>query len=199
MKGGVGIVFKLPGQVPAVLLRQFLGLEHHACAAQGRGRDNDLGTEHAHDLAALHREGGGHGGDKVVAALRADHGQRDACVAARGLNDGAARLQLAAALRVVDDGQRQAVFDGTKRVKELALHVQVHPCRGQAVHLDHGRPANSLGDVLIDGTPRRGARQGPASPGAHAGQEGAVCRGEHRAEGCAVGLWEVGVPATAIA
>merc|ERR1719471_1218297 len=54
MEGRVRVVLKLPRQQPAMLLCKLLSLEHHACAAQGSGCHNHLGTKHPHDLSALH-------------------------------------------------------------------------------------------------------------------------------------------------
>ena len=55
--GGIGRILELPREEPAVLLGQRLGLADHAGPALGRGGQNHLGAEHAHDLAALDREG----------------------------------------------------------------------------------------------------------------------------------------------
>ena len=53
---GIRFVLELAREEPAVLLRELLGLAHHAGAALGGGRENHLRAEHAHDLAALDRE-----------------------------------------------------------------------------------------------------------------------------------------------
>ena len=50
-------------------------------------------------------------GDEGIALGGAHHRQRDAGVAGRGLDDGLARLERALALRVLDDGDREAILD----------------------------------------------------------------------------------------
>ena len=94
-----------------MLLRQLRGLGHHGLAAPGGGREDHLGAEHAHDLAALDREGFHHDGDEGITLGGADHRQRDAGVARGGFDHRLARLQRAAALRVFDDGDRETILD----------------------------------------------------------------------------------------
>jgi len=49
------------------------------------------------------------------------------------LNDGVARLERAALLGVLDDGEREAVLDRRERVEELALGVHVDRVRVELV------------------------------------------------------------------
>ena len=50
-----------------MLLRQFLGPAHHAGAAFGGGREDDLGAVGAHQFAPFDRERIGHHRDELVA------------------------------------------------------------------------------------------------------------------------------------
>mmetsp|Transcript_844 Transcript_844/g.872 ORF Transcript_844/g.872 Transcript_844/m.872 type:complete len:384 (+) Transcript_844:3-1154(+) len=128
MVGRVCLVLELPSQVPAVLLGKLLSLEHHACAAQGRRCHDDLCSQHAHDLPALHRERGSHRGDKVVATLCAHHGQCNAGVSTRCLDHGTTRLQCAPLLSILDDCDRQTVLHRAEGVEKFALDVEVDAC-----------------------------------------------------------------------
>ena len=85
------------------------------------GREDELGAERAQQGAALLRHGLRHRQDDVVAAGRADERERDARVAAGGLDDRAAGLELAGRLGGVDDRDADAVLDRVGRVVELEL------------------------------------------------------------------------------
>ena len=67
----------------------------------------------------------GHRDDERIALLRAHHREPDAGVAARRLDHGLAGLELAAALGVFDDAEREAVLHRAERVERLDLDVQV--------------------------------------------------------------------------
>mmetsp|Transcript_133994 Transcript_133994/g.347057 ORF Transcript_133994/g.347057 Transcript_133994/m.347057 type:complete len:322 (-) Transcript_133994:219-1184(-) len=105
VEGRVRLRFELPRKEPSVLLRQLLGFLHHARPTKWCWRNEHLRTQCAHDLSSLDREGSSHHSNKIVTALCAEHGQGDAGVATRGLDDGAARLQLSTLLPVLDDGE----------------------------------------------------------------------------------------------
>jgi len=94
-----------------------------ATAALGRGRQQHLGAEHAHDLAALDREGLDHDRDERIALGGADHGEGDAGIARGGLDHGLAGLEHTARFRVLDDRNRQAVLDRRAGIEELAFDV----------------------------------------------------------------------------
>ena len=87
--------------------------------------DDHLGTQHAHQTPPLNREGLRHDDDAVVAALSADHRHRDARVSRGGLDHRVARLERAALLGILDDGDGEAVLDARERVEVLALSVHL--------------------------------------------------------------------------
>ena len=92
---GVGLVGELLGPDRALRVRDdLLGLLDGALHALGPGRQHELGAEGAQQHAALLAHRLRHGQDHLVAAGGADHGQRDAGVAAGRLDDGAAGLEL---------------------------------------------------------------------------------------------------------
>ena len=145
---GVGFVGELPGDEPAVLFGELDGLLDHAGAALGCGGDDDLGSEEAHELAALDGEGFGHGDDERVAFLRADHGEADAGVAAGGFDDGLAGLECAGAFGVFDDAEGETVFDGAEWVEGFDLDVEVDVGRGELVDANDRRVADGAEDVV---------------------------------------------------
>src|SRR6185295_10225231 len=106
----IGLVLELTRQKPTMFLRQLFGLAHHAGAAFRGRRQDYLGAEHAHDLAALDREALGHDRNERITLRRAHHRERDAGVAGGRLDDGLAALERAAPLGVFDDCDRQAVL-----------------------------------------------------------------------------------------
>ena len=89
----------------------------------GARRQDHLGAQHAHQLAAFDRKTVGHGHDKRIALLRADHGKTDAGIAAGRLDDGLPRLQGAIALAFLDDVERQPVLHRGCRIEELSLDI----------------------------------------------------------------------------
>ena len=106
-----------------------------------------FGSQHAHQLAALHREGLRHADDAVVAALGADHGDGDAGVARGRLDHRHARLELAALLGGVDDCESQAVLDRREWVEILALGVELDALRAQFV-ADLDNPVAAGGNMM---------------------------------------------------
>ena len=86
----------------------------------GIGED-ELGAVRLQQRPPLLRHRGGHREDHPVAARGADERERDAGVAARRLDDGAAGLQLARRLGGVDERDAQPVLDARARVVELEL------------------------------------------------------------------------------
>ena len=71
----------------------------------------------------------GHDENHAVALDAADEGQSDARVAGRGLDDGAARLQAAVRFGRFDDGQADAVLDGTAGVLRFQFQEQLTQAR----------------------------------------------------------------------
>ena len=123
-------------------LRKLDGLNHHAEGPSGRGRQHHFGTEKAHKLAPLHAELLGHGHDERIALSRAHHGETDAGVAARCLDDRLSGLQLTRLLRGLDHAERQAVLHRSQGIECLDLDEQVDAGRRQAVDPDDGRVAD---------------------------------------------------------
>jgi hypothetical protein len=127
------------------------GLLDRAAHALGAGGQNEFGSVGAQQRAALLRHGLGHGQDDLVAAGRADHGERDAGVARGALDDGSARGKLARRLGGIDDRDAETVFDARRRVVELELgeHGGPEP-RGDAVEANQWSVSEDLGDVVVD-------------------------------------------------
>ena len=120
----------------------------HALAARG---EHELGAVGAQQRAALLAHGLGHGDHDAVAAGGADHRERDAGVAARALDDGAAGLQRARRLGRVDDADAEAVLHARGGVVELELGEDGRlGAVGHAVQPHERRATEDLGDVVED-------------------------------------------------
>src|SRR6478609_4142477 len=105
----VGLVGELAREHPATLGGDLGGLGDGALHAGGRVGQDELGAEGPQQRAALLAHRLRHRQHDLVAAGCADHGERDAGVAGRRLDDRAARLELAARLGRVDDRDPDAV------------------------------------------------------------------------------------------
>ena len=101
------------------------GLGEHAAALSRRRRQHDLRAEEAHQLAALDAEVLGHRDDERIALVRAHHREADAGVAARRLDDGLAGPQLAGALRIFDDAEREPILDRAHRIERFDLDEEI--------------------------------------------------------------------------
>ena len=90
----------------------------------------------------------GHGDDDPVAQGRAHHGQTDAGVAGRGLDNGAAGPQGPGVLRGPDDRQGDTVLDASGGLEGLDLGQDGgRGAVGDAVNAYQGGGADELGDV----------------------------------------------------
>ena len=167
MKLRVRLVLELLRPVPAVLLRQFPGLLHHARAFQRRRRQHDLRAEEAHELSPLDREALRHRDHERIALRGAHHREPDAGIAGRRLDDRLARAQLAASFRRLDHAEREPVLDRAHRVEGLELHVDVNAVGREAIEADDRRAADGLEDIAIQvlrhgiGNPEKGGHHDP--------------------------------------
>ncbi len=150
MVGRVRRVLELARQEPAILLREFRGLLHHARAALGGRREDHLGAQHAHDLAAFDREGLDHHRHEGVALGGAHHGECNAGISRGRLDHGLPGLELAAPLGILDDADRQAILDRGERVEELALDVHRRARGGQAIDAHDGRAADGPENAVVN-------------------------------------------------
>src|SRR5690606_14597531 len=87
--------------------------------------------------------------DDAVAAGRADEREPDAGVAGRRLDDRPARLELARALRRVDERDREPVLDARPGVVELELRVHGRGPVVDPVVAHERRAAEGLLDVVV--------------------------------------------------
>src|SRR3974390_1683594 len=77
---GISLILELPCEEPAMRGGEFVRLIHHPHPTLGGWCQHDLGTEEAHEFAALNAEGLGHGADEWIALRSTDHGKTDASV-----------------------------------------------------------------------------------------------------------------------
>ena len=109
--------------------------------------EHELGAESAHDRTALLGHSLRHRDDDLVAQSRADHGQADARVAAGGLDDRAARLEIARLLGCAHDRQGDAVLDGPGGLEGLDLGQDRDGAGDDAIDAHQRGAADGLGDV----------------------------------------------------
>src|SRR5581483_4025596 len=92
--------------------------------------------------------------NRAIPAHGSRHRQADPRIASRGLDDGAARSEQAAALSVDDHGQRYSILDATTRIYRLELNID---SRGQArrnsLQLNEWRSADDLENIAEHGAP----------------------------------------------
>ncbi len=150
MIGRIGLVLELAGQEPAFLLRDFGRPTHHALAALGGRRQDDLRAEHPHDLAAFDRERLGHEGYERIALRGAHHRERDTGIAGSRFANGLTRLERPGALGVFYDRDGEPVLDRAQRVEELALHVHRHVGGREALNTDDGGFADRAENIVVD-------------------------------------------------
>ena len=149
---GVGRVGELAGEDAAALGRDLVGALDGTLHPGGRVGEDELGAEGTEEGAALLRHRLRHGEHDVVASGGADHGEGDAGVARRRLDDRAAGLELTARLGGVDDGHPDAVLDGAGGVVELELRGDGRlRSVGDLVESDEWRVADQLGHVVVNG------------------------------------------------
>ena len=131
-----------------------------------RRRHHDLGAVGLQHRDLLAGELVGHDEDHAVPALQGDEREAHAGVAARGLDDRAARFQQAVALGGVDDVPRDAILGRAAGVEVLDLreHRRVDAV-GDGVERDERGVADEVGDVgcvTHDGCPDSDAARSEA-------------------------------------
>ena len=147
VNGRVGRVVELLQDVAVRRLRKnFLGLGDGALHAVGAGREHNLRAEGQQRNAPLEAHGLRHGEDDFVALDRGHKSQRDAGVAAGGLNEhGLAGGDLAGLLGGVDHGKADAVLHARSGV--LAFQFDDDGCGqsgGHTVQPHQGGVANEF-------------------------------------------------------
>ncbi len=127
MRVGVGRIAVLVQHHPRRVGRgQFLGFGHRGVGpALGRREDDPRAVE-LQQLTPFHRGVLGHHADQLIALQTGGHRQRNAGVAAGGLEDRRARRQQAVPLGLLDHPQRRPVLDRAGRVAVLELGPQPH-------------------------------------------------------------------------
>ena len=148
MNVGVRLRFELVGEEPAVRLGELDGLLIHPEAFERARREDDLGAEHAHELAPLDGEAVGHGHHERIALLRADHGEADARIAACRLDNGLAGLECAAALAFLNDVERKPVLDRSRGIEELGFGVDRPAGDAEIVDADGRRIADRVDNAV---------------------------------------------------
>ena len=147
---GIRRILELACQEPVVFPCEFFGFADHAAAALGRWREDDLGTEAAHDLAPLYRKGVCHRGDKRMAFRRAYHRERDTGVARGSFYHRLPRPQLTALFGIADDREGEAVLYRSHRVEGFDLDVNLDIIGRHTVEAHDRRVADGLENIVVD-------------------------------------------------
>ena len=128
------------------------GIAHEIVRVRiGRRRHFDeLGTGEAQHVLLFLALGLGDHDHRLEAHRGPDQREPDAGIASRALDDGPARLQLAARDGVADDEQRGAILDRLARVHELGLAEDVAARRlGDGLEPHEGGIADEPGKIVI--------------------------------------------------
>jgi len=149
---GIGRVLKLVGHETVRRLGDdLLGPAHGAGHALGSGCEQDGGPERLEHAATLDGHRLRHRKYQLVALGCADVRQADSGIAAGGLDDGAARPDLARLLRGLDHGVRDAILDAPERVEGFHLgdHLRSETS-GQPVQTHERCVAYTIDDGIQD-------------------------------------------------
>jgi hypothetical protein len=149
----VGLVGVLVEEHPLrVLVGQRLRPAHRPVGPLLARAEDDLGAPHLEGQAALDRHVLRHDDLDRVAAGAGDHGQGDAGVAGRRLDDRPAGGQRAVGLGLLDHRPGDAVLDRPGRVLALQLGEDADLGVGaQPADVDHRRVADEVEDGGVDG------------------------------------------------
>ena len=133
---------------PAVrrLRNELIGSFDRAFHAFGTVGELKLRTVGKHQPAPLDAHAVGHDEDQLVALDGRHHRKADAGVARGWLNNRAARLQLARALRILDHGECDAVLDRAAGIRPLRFHPHFGAVAEQPVDADVRSVANRIED-----------------------------------------------------
>ena len=139
-----------PATKTSTRLVQLVRLRDRALHAVLAGREHELRAVGRRELATLDRHRVGHREDELVALHRGDEREADAGVAARRLDERAARLQDAGLLRRLDHRERDAVLHGPARVEVLDLDDHLRGALVELADADERRIADQFGNVFVD-------------------------------------------------
>jgi hypothetical protein len=140
----VGIGKLIENDAAALISHFFRDVARHLHAALLR-RQHELRPERGHRLAALDRQMFGHDEDHLVAHHRRAHGERDAGVAAGGLDQRIARFDVAPLLRAADHRERRPILHRSGGVVAFELgEDDVARASRQALQPDERRRADEI-------------------------------------------------------
>ena len=150
MSPGIGLVAKLFERYCSVscvssLTSFFDSLLHEATA-----REHDFDTEHAQERDSLAAHVLRHGDDELVAERRGGKCQCNSSVARRGLDDGGARSEDSARLRIADHRDADSVLDARARVARLHLSQDLGArVTGHTAEADERSATDCVDDAVV--------------------------------------------------
>ena len=149
--GRVVVLIRLEVAV-GIGLEDFARLEDGAVGALQRIGEDELGAKGAADALALVGDVARHDQPHAVAQRRADHRQRDAGVAAGGVEDDLVRRQQAALDAVAHHHQRWPILDRAAGIEALQLGLQhdvFRQVRGDALQPGQRSVADEIENVQM--------------------------------------------------
>src|SRR6202158_5692473 len=145
MREGIIGIGKLIQNQPLARIAHALGRVARKLHAALFGREHELGAESRHRLPPFDTQMLGHHEHHAIAAHRCHHRERDAGIAAGGLDQGVARLDEAAALGAEHHRERRAVLYRAGRVVALQFgEKDIGGLPRNALQAHEGRVANEV-------------------------------------------------------
>ena len=149
---GVGLVVELLGN-PGIgrLLVKLLRTSDGALHSFGSRSEDELGAEESEQSTALQTHGLGHGEDELVSLGGRDEGKCDARIAAGGLDDCGAGLEVPLGLGISNHGRADTVLDAAEWIEEFALQRDGGgKASGHSVEADERGAANGVDDGVVN-------------------------------------------------
>ena len=103
------------------IAHQFFGAGDGTLHPFSAGGEDELGTEHCQQSAALEGHGLGHGENQFVTLCGANKGESDPGIAASGLYDQGVGVDLTFVLGSLDHRRSDAILHATQWVEELTF------------------------------------------------------------------------------
>src|SRR5690606_23549083 len=130
--------------------RDLLRRAHQAGSPLFRWRRNSLRSAHAHDIASLDRESLSYHANEWLSLGCSDHLERNVRLTRARLVNRLAWFQQTATLRILDDGNRQAILHGGQWIEELALHIHGRMRWSEAIDTYDRSATDRAEDVVVD-------------------------------------------------
>jgi len=147
--GGIVELLRDPGI--RRFLRQRFCAGNRALHAFRTGRQDEFRAQHRQQRAPFQRHRFGHGKNQLVPFRGGDERQRDAGVAARGLDDDGFLFENTALLGILNHRHADAVLDAAERVEKFALEQnRGRHAGGDLIQFDQRGVPDGFDDVVVN-------------------------------------------------